>query len=357
VKCPLFASVGCAALSLWLLAGCAGTQTRSDRLDVGNRPQLLIPGATASDVAGVAKSSAQAKGWGIVESAGDRLVMQRTVDPSSPSALALGAAKNTVAPVVEVTAIFVEQSGGVNVALGATLITQPPGEKSAKRMDYTENYRDALTQSLQSLRANWTPNRGRVADTNPTASPDAKPAPTAAENSADNSSNPQAWGPTAADAPSPTSAPTRALPVQPRLAPAPEPTPAPGREWTAPTAPEPNPASPLQWSTPMPTPGVPDSNGSAGPSSAATYTPSAPSQPTPEPVASGDHMLTLSPAGRTGVWAYYAEQYARLRGCAIDEAGAQLIENRADGEVHKVSCVGSASFLLKCQNGVCRGLE
>ena len=68
-------------------------------------------------------------------------------------------------------------------------------------------------------------------------------------------------------------------------------------------------------------------------------------------------MLTLSPPGRTGVWAYYAEQYARLRGCEIDETGAQLIENRADGEVHKVSCVGSASYLLRCQNGVCRGLE
>ena len=68
-------------------------------------------------------------------------------------------------------------------------------------------------------------------------------------------------------------------------------------------------------------------------------------------------MLTLSEASGTGTWAYYAEQFARLRGCNVTEGGAQLIESRPDGEIHKVACTGTNSFLLKCQNGVCRAME
>ena len=68
-------------------------------------------------------------------------------------------------------------------------------------------------------------------------------------------------------------------------------------------------------------------------------------------------MLTLSEASGTGTWAYYAEQYARLRSCNVTDQGAQLIESRADGEIYKVACTGADSYLLKCQNGVCRGLE
>jgi hypothetical protein len=68
-------------------------------------------------------------------------------------------------------------------------------------------------------------------------------------------------------------------------------------------------------------------------------------------------MLTLSAASGTGAWAYHAEQYARLRGCTVADQGSILIESRADGEIHKVPCMDSDSYLLKCQNGVCRGLE
>ena len=68
-------------------------------------------------------------------------------------------------------------------------------------------------------------------------------------------------------------------------------------------------------------------------------------------------MLSLSQASGTGTWAYYAEQYARLRGCNVTDAGSVLVESRADGEIHKVACVGADSLLLKCQNGTCRGLE
>jgi hypothetical protein len=68
-------------------------------------------------------------------------------------------------------------------------------------------------------------------------------------------------------------------------------------------------------------------------------------------------MLTLNQGGGTGTWAYYAEQYARLRGCDVTDQGAILIESRADSEILKVPCYSADSFLVKCQNGVCRGLE
>ena len=76
-----------------------------------------------------------------------------------------------------------------------------------------------------------------------------------------------------------------------------------------------------------------------------------------DPVSPSDNMLTLNQSNGTGTWAYYAEQYARLRGCNVADEGAQLIESRADGEVLKVACTGADSFLLKCQNGVCRALQ
>lgn len=68
-------------------------------------------------------------------------------------------------------------------------------------------------------------------------------------------------------------------------------------------------------------------------------------------------MLTLNQAGSAGTWAYYAEQYARLRGCDVTDQGAILVESRSDSEIHKVPCYSADSFLVKCQNGVCRGLE
>ena len=311
-----FAIVSWCTLSIWLQAGCAGNQIPPDRLDSGNRPQLLIPGAIRSDVKGLAMGSARARGWTIVKSTDDLLVMQRPLDPSSPSTLTLGTIKSAGPPVIEVTSVFVEQSGGVNVALGAALITQPPDEKSPTRVDYTEHYRNALAQSLESLRSSWTANRQRVANAMPTQSSHSEPPPAAAAGTDAENNRPlvqeseqtvadeaSVTGETTAD-PNPTPAPTR-TPAEPRLAPSPAATPT----------------------------------------------------PTPEPVAPEDNMLTLNQSSETGVWAYDAEQYARLHGCNVTDAGAQLIDSRVDGEIHKVSCVGADSYLLKCQNGVCRSLN
>lgn len=361
-----FATVGLIALSVGLLGGCAGTPSAPD-WDIGNRPQLLIPGAVRSDVKGLAMGAARSKGWTIVRSTDDQLVMQRPIDPASPTALAIGAASSTIPPVVEVTSAFVEQSGGVVVALGAELVTQPPGEKAPMRVDYTENYRDALTQSLESLRANWTANRQRVANAIPPESShsEAEIASTAAGAGSDNPLV-QAWAQTLEEETaakqrtgSSTAVPTPAPSSQPTW---PQPAPEP-RVAATPAPPPPAPAVPESRSTPAPA--VPERRSTRAPAPVVEGSSRVSSRPVPailppvpvESVPPSENMLTLNQAGGTGTWAYYAEQYARLRGCNLTDQGSTLIETRSDGEILKVPCVGSDSYLLKCQNGVCRGLQ
>lgn len=79
-------------------------------------------------------------------------------------------------------------------------------------------------------------------------------------------------------------------------------------------------------------------------------------EPTVERIPDSENMMALSPSSGDVSWAYYAEQYARLRGCNVDPGGSILVDSRSDGEIHKVPCVGSDSILVQCQNGECRGL-
>jgi hypothetical protein len=80
--------------------------------------------------------------------------------------------------------------------------------------------------------------------------------------------------------------------------------------------------------------------------------------PAPAPIGpmetgAGNDMLVLSQASSKGLWAYYAEDYARLRGCALGDRGAVLL-NQTDGfEVHEVECVRGTNVLVKCRGGVC----
>ena len=382
MKVRVFATIGVLAASLWLLGGCAGTPTRpSDEFDTSSRPQMFMPGAVRSEVKGLAMGAAKAKGWTIVRSTDDRLVVQRPLDPASPTARALGAAGSAIPPMIEVTSAFIDQSGGVNVALGATLISQAPGDKGPKRTDYTENFRDALNQSLESLRANWSANSSRVANSLPPPGAHSELETAGGPQAAGASTNPlvQVWADALADetaskrgrnsaaatprtAAEPTSpqprpratAPEPAAPVVAAAEPVrqlvpPEPTPAP---IAAATPPRPQEASQPRGGAP-----VVDGSSAVGGRSSVTSEPRLLPPVAIESVEPGDNMLTLSQPSGTGTWAYYAEQYARLRGCNVTAQGAQLIETRADGEIHKVPCTGTDSYLLKCQNGVCRGLE
>ncbi len=370
-----FAAVGVIVVGVGLLVGCAGAPTAPASWDAGNRPQVLIPGAERSEVKGLAMGAARSKGWTIVRSSDDQLVVQRPVDPASPTALSVGAASSLVPPVVEVTSAFIERSDGVVVALGAEVVTQPPGEKTPKRVDYTESYRDALTQSLESLRASWSANRQRIASAVPplTAHSEAEIASTA---SGAESENPlvRTWAETleeetAAKRGLAGGSTAQAYPQPSAREPEPGPEPVPDQVRT------PEPRIVAATPPPPPAPAVPERaprSSASGPapvvdgSSAVTSgraSPTAPSRTAilppvpPEPVSPGENMLTLNQASGTGTWAYYAEQYARLRGCNLTEQGSILIETRSDGEIHKVPCTGADSFLLKCQNGVCRGLQ
>jgi hypothetical protein len=364
------AAIGC-ALGTWFLVGCAGNPMTSENFDFSNRPHLLIAGAKRSEVKGLAMGAARAKGWTIVKSTDDLLIVQRPMDRASPSARASGAANSTLPPVIEVTSAFAEGADGVNVGLGATLITQAPGEKSPTRVDYTENYRGALNQSLESLRANWGANHQRVATAiPPTTTRSETPPPDGNETASAASSNTplvQAWGAAAGAEPAQnrSSAPSAAMPITTPVSPPTRPANLSAPAPAVPVARTPAPAAPAQSSLPT-TPAVERAGSAPAPILDASSAVAAPAatrhsgtelSPTPEPLAPKNNMLTLGQAGDTGVWAYYAEQYARLRGCNIGDAGAQLIENRTDGEIYKVSCVGAESYLVKCQGGTCRGLE
>jgi len=352
------------------LGGCAGTATRSveDTWDIGNRPQMLMPGAVRSEVKGLAMGAARTKGWTIIKSTEDRLVVQRPVDPGSAAAAeTMGGNASVIPPVIEVTSAFIQRSDGVLVGLGAELVSQPPGEKVPKRVDYTEAYRDALTRSLESLRANWSANRQRVARSTPS---DAVLAEGAAERAEEGqtSSNPlvQAWGDAVAEEKASrgiaTGGASAVTPTPSAAAPAPEPQMA---------APAPSPTSPPGPSSTAPPPSAPAPTGGPAPvvdgsvalrggaaDSAPMRVGGAPlPSPPVESVPPDQNMLTLNQGGGTGTWAYYAEQYARLRGCDVTDQGAILIESRADSEILKVPCYSADSFLVKCQNGVCRGLE
>ena len=68
-------------------------------------------------------------------------------------------------------------------------------------------------------------------------------------------------------------------------------------------------------------------------------------------------MMVLNASGRKGLWAYYAEDYARLRGCAIGDRGATLLQETSAFELHEVACVGADNMLVKCQGGVCEGVR
>ena len=67
--------------------------------------------------------------------------------------------------------------------------------------------------------------------------------------------------------------------------------------------------------------------------------------------------MALNQPAPPGVWAYYAEHYARVRGCAVAGEGAVLVEKQPEYEMHRVYCEGGQTFLVRCNAGVCRGMR
>jgi hypothetical protein len=104
-----------------------------------------------------------------------------------------------------------------------------------------------------------------------------------------------------------------------------------------------------------PSPQPVDSGATAIPQAAVTP---APVQETlAESTGGTDNMVSLQQPQDAGIWAYYAEQYARIRGCALAGEGAVLIEKTNAYEVHRVYCESGNTFQVKCNAGTCRGMR
>jgi len=372
-------SVCCLATLGGMMAGCAGAPSasgsdmRPGSWSVGDRPQMAFPGATRSEVKALAMGAARSRSWTIVESTEDRLVVQRSLDSGSSAARDLAASGIAPGSPVEVTSYFLSDRGGVKVALDAAVVSQAARAGRPMRTDVTETFRASLNESLRSLHDSWSQNRARLAQAAPPLGGGALAERDSEAQSQDSFArgdaasdvsqrHPAGWTNEAAAAviePDQAPAPSAPEPPAPRSAPGPVEQPVPTRVADTrlrPPAPEP------RRSGVTPAPVVDASPVLSGLPTVATVQPMVIPVPAPDPPAaplplpSSENMVALYPASESVRWAYYAEQYARLRGCNVASQGSILIDSRSDGEIHKVPCKGTDAVLVQCDNGECRGL-
>lgn len=301
-----------------LLAGCASAPTSQTvpesvpKLDP-SAPRVLLAGAEPEQARSLAMGAAASKGWRLAESANNLLVMQRPLNPSVAESVVPGASQGPKPAQVEVRTLLLPRPDGTEVALQADVLTTDA--KGEVRHPFTDRYRPELERSLASLRRSWEGANWRVAGAAPPLPETPPPAPL--DTDSDDAE---------ASAPAITAEHTAVAPVQP------PPTPPPAR--------------------PVPPPAAPAPVTTAGDSRVPAPVVSA----TPAPTSS--NMLSLGPtSSATGVWAYYAEHYARVRGCRLAGDGAVLLRKTAEYEEHRVYCEGGQTFLVRCNAGVCRGLE
>jgi len=323
VLLPMLISVGL------LLGGCSSTGTSSlnTRTYDASKPQTFLAGAEVEQAKSLAMGSATTKGWKIVDSSGDRLVVTR---PLSSTAAQSIAGEPVSAATVEVKSEFFKRQNGVDVVVDATMIANK-GKKSQRRIDFTDSYKDDLNRSLKSLQRAWSENRWRVASATP-------PLATKTTYPQDDTSG----GPTQTADAAPTVDTGSAYVTDQDT-----------RTATATAAPAPAMAGTAAVAASTATSGaapVEDRYGATSPppvSSAAANAPASPSE----------NMVVLNRQGQQGVWTYYAEHYAKIRGCQISDNGAVLQEKTSEYEVHRVYCEDEKTFLVKCNAGTCRGLE
>ncbi|TVQ92350.1 MAG: hypothetical protein EA400_03810 [Chromatiaceae bacterium] len=385
----MLALTGCASAP----RGGAGPVADSVQVDVSGLPQTLLAGARLPQARSVAMANARTKGWSIREAHQNQVLLERPLPRESLQALGLG--RDAVPPLAQVQTNLVERSDGVVVGLRSFIIKNPGGS-GEERVDATANFHDDLLASLTSLQSAWATTRPQLAREMPRGSATAAaPSPEngipGAERTAAVSDDVQVRAPTPEPAPAPAAAPTsapastiaRAEPTTERrpatLAPLETRTVTPGA--AGPLGPVQTAPQPLVAATPTPLPSAPEPAAPSAPMSAPVPAPvPAPgSPPTPQPgsplAAPGltapaattlppllsmpatpapNDMLVLNANARKGLWAYYAEEHARRRGCAVGALGAVLLQEAATYELHEVHCDGSNNFLLRCQGGVCQ---
>jgi len=305
-----------------------------------NRPQIFLAGAEVDQAKSLAMGSAVSKGWKIVESSDSKLVVGRPLDVTA-AASAVGEPVSTAT--VEVTTDFFKRQGGVSAVVGAVLDTDR-GTKAARRIDFTESYKDELNRSLESLLQSWDENRWRVAAATPP-SP-TKIAPPEDEGTATSQVRfKQALEEEFSRSAEGTPAVVENAPV-------------------ADSATESVPAASTAsaWSAPAPAVAAPVAAASASPNVAPVEERYVAATPPPlstdtRPASTSENMLVLNRAGERGVWGYYAEYYAKTQGCDVAESGAVLQQKQPEFEIHRVYCENGQSLLVKCNAGTCLGME
>jgi len=294
-----------------------------------DKPQIFIPNARVEHVRGVAMGMAKSKGWTFVDSTDDTLLLQRPLNAAAAESIEPGAGLGPLPAVVEVRTQFFPRLGGVDVVVDAEASIHR-GTDREERVDFTETYQGELMRSLASLQRAWTESRARVVaavppPSSPTAHANEASAPVPNEGIATAKAEANQNTPDRDTSSTPSTATLTAWGNSPALAPA---------------APSPEPI---------------DSAPTAIPQVAAIPAPV--QESSAEPTDLKDNMVSLQQPQDAGTWAYYAEQYARIRGCALAGEGAVLIEKTNAYEVHRVYCEGGTTFQVKCNAGTCRGMR
>ncbi len=313
---PMLVSIG------WLLGGCSSTGSPPPLSYDPNKPQTLLPGAEVEQAKSLAMGSAVTKGWQVIESSENRLVVERPLDNASAQSVT-GEPVSTAS--VEVRSDFFKRQDGVNVVVGATLVANK-GTEGERKIDFTDTYKDDLNQSLTSLRHAWDENRWRVTSSTPPIQP--KQAVPEDEDTvgAAAAGGREQLAESGAEA-------------------------APGESFASPattaSAPEPAPTAAAAASTATVAP-IEDRSDVTSPTPATTS--AAPSYPP-------NDMLALDRETQTGVWSYYAEHYAKIRDCELSDKGAVLEDKTPEHEFYRVHCDDQKTFLVKCNAGTCRGMD
>jgi hypothetical protein len=378
------------------VGGCAsvGGGSGPDKVyigDISDLPQMALSGASMQQARSVAMAAAQTKGWDIVTADANRLLLERPLPPGSPQAQALPSP--LAPPRVQVETNLVQRGEGTIVALRAYVLTNP-GTPEEQRLDYTKDYENQLLISLSSLSSAWLAAGAKLNSEVPVlaqtegaddgaqiAGGDLGDVAETVASGADAEAAPEATTVAAAEPESatpPAAAERRAPAMESQSPPLARTVPQP------PSPPVSRPA-PQQQTAPVPSPSAVATAGAPGmvaPTIAAPNSPTTaaeaatPSRLRPGPGAAGsgvvpapvapsvtvgpagsNEMLVLSPGGRKGLWSYYAEDFARLRGCTLGDRGAMLLQERDGFELHEVECVGTANVLVRCRGGICEPLR
>jgi hypothetical protein len=301
-----------------LVSGCATTKL-TEPGHVPSGPQTFLPGAQAQPARSLAMGSAVSKGWKVIEISDDQLLATRPLDAAvAQSALGIPVSRASV----EVRTDFLEHPEGVEVFVRAKVRANKGSEKE-RTFDFTESYRAELQRSLDSLRQSWDQHRQLVTSATPPlpaniAVPDDRRAK-------DLTAAVQAWR----------------------------------NEATAEQSPSPH--SPRTNASDTPSPAAAPSLSTSG---EAASTKDRVAATTLSPVSTGSaaanargNMLSLGRTAEPGVWAYYAEHYAKIRGCDISGPGAVLEKKQPEYEIHRVYCEDGRNILVRCNAGTCLGLE